>query len=159
MSLLFSLILLLQGPAAAPPVVTVSPAAELVVPVQGSADATLSVTINEGFHIQANPASERYLVPARLELREDPRVRLGKPIYPPGRQHRLRGADTDLSTYEGRFSIHVSVEASGQEETSLVVEGRLHYQACNDRVCLRPASVPVRIPLRIRAQASESGRR
>jgi hypothetical protein len=139
------------------PVVTVSPPTELVVPARGAADARLEIKIKEGFHIQANPASERYLVPARLELQEDPRLRLGKPVYPPGRPHRLKGADKDLSTYEGTFDIRVPLEANGPQPATLAIEGRLHYQACNDRVCLRPASVPVRIRLRIRESGTPSG--
>jgi len=32
----------------------------------------------------------------------------------------------------------------------LALEGRLRCQACDDRVCLRPAEIPVRVPVRIR---------
>lgn len=154
---LVATLLVVQASTGTPPVVTVSPPGELVVSTQAAAEATLEVTIKKGFHIQANPASERYLIPARLELQTDPRVRVGKPVYPAGRPHRLRGADKDLSTYEGTFVIRVPVEASRPEPATLGIEGRLHYQACDDRVCLRPTSVPVRIPVRIRASGSQEG--
>jgi hypothetical protein len=31
----------------------------------------------------------------------------------------------------------------------LVLEGTLEYQACNNVVCLKPSSTPVRVPMRI----------
>jgi hypothetical protein len=146
--------LLLAQASPAPPVVSVSPPVELVLAPGAAAEARLEVTIKQGFHIQANPASEKYLVPARLELDENPRLRLGQPTYPPGRPHRLKGADKDLSTYEASFVIRLPVEASGTEPGALAIEGRLHYQACDDRVCLRPTSIPVCIPVRITADRS-----
>jgi hypothetical protein len=30
-----------------------------------------------------------------------------------------------------------------------MLKGTLRYQACNDLVCLKPSSVPVRLPVRI----------
>ena len=154
------------APPSPPAVVTVAPPAEVAIVAGGRAEAQVVVTIREGFHIQANPASEPYLIPARLELAGDPRVRVGKSVYPPGRPYRLRGASSDLSTYEGTFVIGVPLEASKPprstagavttEPTSLVLEGALHYQACDDRVCLRPSSVPVRLPLRIEPRPAKA---
>ena len=78
----------------------------------------LGVVVSEGFHLQANPASEKYLVPTKLELGQDSGVKPEKPVYPSGRPHRLQGASSDLSIYEGRFEIRVPLHASPEATTS-----------------------------------------
>lgn len=121
----------------------------------GRAEARVVATVARGFRIQANPAAEPFLVPAKLELEGDERVRVGQPVYPPGQPHRLRGADDDLSIYEGTVVFHLPLEATpssiskGEEVVTVVLDGRLQYQACNDVVCLKPSSVAVRLPVRI----------
>ena len=57
--------------------------------------------------------------------------------------------------YEGEVAIRVPVKArvgpvAGTAD-EVVVVGRLRYQACNERVCLRPAEAPVEIRVRRRA--------
>ena len=69
----------------------------------GRAEARLVAKIKKGFRIQANPASNRFLVPAQLKLVEDKRVRAGDPRYPPGTPYRLRGTSSDLSVYKGEL--------------------------------------------------------
>lgn len=130
-----------------PPVVSVRADPARIAP-GGTALAGLEVTVAEGFHVQANPASEPHLIPLRLELGEAPGLRAGIPVYPPGTPYRLRGALSDLSTCEGTFTVRVPLEAAPDApagETAL--DGRLHYQACDARVCLRPSSVPVTLPV------------
>jgi thiol:disulfide interchange protein DsbD len=147
-------LLFLAAPAPAIPkvIVTVKGPEPVAVVVGGQAKARITATVAEGFSIQANPAAQPYLIPASLDLEDDERVRVGPVEYPPGRPHRLRGADSDLSIYQGTFVLRVPVEAtpvSDGEPVETVLEGTLRYQACNDVVCLKPASVPVSLPVRI----------
>ncbi len=133
-----------------PPVVTVSAPGTVEIRAGGKREAAISVTVAEGFHVQANPASEPYLIPLRLELAEGAGFRIGKPLYPEGRPYRLRGADRDLSTYEGTFAVRWLLEVPKDAPVGeLTVEGALRYQACDTRVCLRPATVPFTLRVRI----------
>ena len=141
------------APSSLPAIVRVAtPAVAIVAGERGEIEIVASIT--EGFRIQANPASEPFLVPARLELPGDGRVRVGAPVYPPGKAYRLRGADEDLSVYEGRLVIRVPLEAraaAGDESPGeTVLDGRLHYQACNELVCLRPSSAAVQVRVSLR---------
>lgn len=144
------LLLALAGtaPAGPPAVVTVAPAAVTLVAGERS-EVEVVARIDEGFRIQANPASEPFLVPARLELPGDERVRVGTPVYPPGKAYRLRGADEDLSVYQGTVVIRVPLEARPVDGDAspgeIILAGRLHYQACNELVCLRPSSAAVQV--------------
>src|SRR5262249_17907169 len=109
-----------------------------------------SVAVSEGYHLQANPASEDYLIPTRLELKNSGGVTVGKISYPPGKPYRLNGAEKDLQTYHGNFEIIVLLKASGAARPSkCTLQGRLHYQACDSKTCLFPASVPLTITVKI----------
>jgi thiol:disulfide interchange protein DsbD len=150
------LILAAQAPAIPRVVVSVAEPEEVSVAAGGRAEARVVATVAEGFRIQANPAAEPFLVPASLELEGDERVRVGRPEYPTGKPHRLRGADDDLSIYEGTVVISVPLEATrpavaDAESAEVLLEGRLRFQACNDVVCLRPSSVPVRLLVKIQS--------
>jgi hypothetical protein len=139
---------LLQAPR--PPVVRVAEPTAVVVAPGGKAQARISVTIAPGFHVQANPASQPNLIPLRLALKERPPLRVGDSRYPPGKSHRLQGSEFELSVYDGTIELGVSIEAAKDAapvETAL--EGSLRYQACDDRVCLRPQELPVRLPVRV----------
>lgn len=137
---------LLAGSAAAverKPVVTVEAAPVRLVPGV-SAEARIAVEVAEGFHLQANPASEEYLVATKLEVPGGEGVETGRPIYPRGRPYRLKGALDALSTYEARFEIRLPLKASAAAAPGEhVLRGTLHYQACDAKTCLFPASLPV----------------
>jgi hypothetical protein len=148
-----------------PPAVVTLVEPELVTLVPGgTAEARLAFTIADGFKLQANPASDRFLVAAELELEADELIHTGSPVYPPGKPYRLRGASSDLAIYEGSFAVAVPLEAwAGAPEATtsgpeVVLEGVLRYQACNPERCLRPSTIPVRFPVRIAAPAAASQR-
>jgi hypothetical protein len=154
------LLLALAAPAA-PAVVTAS--APLVSLGSGErGEVEIVARIRQGFRVQANPASTPFLVPARLELGGDERVEVGSPAYPPGQPYRLRGAAEDLSVYEGEIVIRVPLEArpaaGGAEPGESVLSGRLHYQACNERMCLRPSSALVEVRVSVRPDRREGKR-
>jgi DsbC/DsbD-like thiol-disulfide interchange protein len=144
----------------APPVPVTVQAEEVRVAAGGTVEARVRVMIRPGFHVQANPPAEEFLVPLTVDLPEAPPVRVGLPVYPPGRPHRLRGATLDLLTYEGAVSVRVPlrVERDGASSRveSVVLRGSLRYQACDDRVCLRPATAPLRLAVRVSGQGTPS---
>jgi hypothetical protein len=138
---------LLRAEAPSPPApLTIAPPAPLLVKPGRAAEARIDVRVEEGFYVQANPASEPHLVPLRLDLPGDEAIEVGPVVYPTGRSHRLRGATHDLSVYEGSFALAVPLTARpGAPAGEVRLRGALHYQACNDRVCLRPALAPVEL--------------
>jgi hypothetical protein len=72
----------------------------------------------------------------------------GPPVYPGGEPYLLEGGDEILMTYAGEFEIVVPVfaaDAVAPGDHSVV--GELHYQACNSRMCLFPASVRVELEI------------
>lgn len=158
---LWLLALALQAPAVPDVIVTVEPLEALSLVEGEAATGRVVATVAEGFKIQANPAADRFLVPATLTLEPDDRVLAGAPRYPEGKPHRLQGASSDLAIYEGTVEILVPLTApaapsAGEGRGSdagtgpvVVLQGELKFQACNAVLCLKPASVPVRLPVSI----------
>lgn len=131
-------------------VLTVQPPVLITLVVGEVAEARITVVVAEGYHIQANPASSEFLVPARLELKARGGVRPGQPVYPPGRPYRLEGTSSDLMTYKGTFEIVVPLEVSESARPgNRILQGVLHHQACDERSCLFPASVPVKLTVQV----------
>ena len=92
----------------------------------------LRLTIREGWHVNANPPSFKYLIPT--EVQGDVRnVR-----YPEGETFKFSFSDAALSVYSGSISIRGEVDPG-------VSDLRLVYQACDDTRCLAP--VEKAIPL------------
>ena len=157
MNLSVALTLLLLSTADArvrPPVVTVRAPEPVKLMAGESVESRVAVIVAAGYHLQANPASEDYLVATRLELKATEDVSIGKLNYPKGKPYRLNGADKEIQTYEGSFEIGVPLKVSGSVRSGKrVLQGRLHYQACDSKTCLFPTSVPVTVTLEIVASS------
>ncbi len=144
------LLVLTAGAGTPQPVFSVRAPETIVAAVGESVEARISVTVAQGYHVQANPASEDYLIPTRLELKATRDIAVGKPAYPSGEPYRLSGADKDLQTYEGTFAIGIPVKIARNARLGRqTVEGRLHYQACDAKTCLPPASAQVTLTIEI----------
>ncbi len=116
----------------------------------GKAEAVVNVKINPGFHIQANPASTPQLIPTKVEIATKPGLELGATIYPPGKAYHLESSDAEISTYEGAIAIRIPVSATETAKPGKrVLEGKLHFQACNDKICFFPGSAGIKISVKV----------
>jgi DsbC/DsbD-like thiol-disulfide interchange protein len=147
-------------PASPPPVVAVEEPALVSVAAGGATEARITVMVASGYHVQANPASDQFLVPLQLELKSTGGVRPEQPHYPPGQPYQLEGAANDLLTYGGTVELVVPLRASPSARPGhRVLQGTLRYQACDTRACLFPAAVPVSVPVRVVAGVAAAARR
>jgi len=132
--------------------VSVGAVAATELPAGLSATVIVPVTIADGYHVQANPAARPFLVPLELTIAAAADLEVGAPGYPPGRAHRLAGSDEDLATYEGTIRITLPITARGDlAPGERTLEGGLRYQACDERRCYAPATVPIAIPIAVTA--------
>ena len=124
------------------PVVRVVGMERLSVAPGASQDTEIRITVVEGFHVQANPAADEFLIPLTLEFVSGDGFEVTDIRYPPGEPYRLQGADEDLLVYGGTFAVPVTVRASADaREEAVAARGRLRYQACDERICLAPATL------------------
>ena len=108
------------------------------------------VNIAQAWHINANPAGEPDLIPTTLIVKAPSTVVIDRIVYPTGKRTTVSWADQPVALYTGRAIIlveaHVRPDAT---PAPLTLGANLHYQACNDRVCLAPVTTPLRITTEI----------
>jgi DsbC/DsbD-like thiol-disulfide interchange protein len=131
-------------------IVTILPAKPVIAVRGETVQLTVRSKIKKGFHIQANPAANEFLIAATLTMSADKNVIPGKPVYPPGNAYRLEGSTEDLLTYDDEVTIKLPVkvlESASPGKTDIT--GELRFQACDDTKCFYPRSIPVVIPVEI----------
>ncbi len=116
-------------------------------------------------HVYA-PGVEHY-IPLQLALDNAPGYELRPAVYPQARMLSLPVIHETVPVFEGRFTVaqdvvlalESNVVAPGETKT-LVIRGHLTYQACDQRECFAPASVPVNWRVKVlpldRARAPEA---
>jgi len=108
-------------------------------PAAGAVLLELTLRIDAGWHVNANPASFDYLVPTRLLIEGAVPRRIA---YPPGKSFRARFAPEAIQVYEGEVTILAEFAPGAVSR----LRARLSVQACNEEVCLAPSTLAV--PLR-----------
>ena len=101
---------------------------------------TLTVTLEPGWHVNANNPDRPYLIPTTLEIEPPAGTTIESIRYPEAIVRSLAfAAGMPLRLYEGTFAIRVRLVGSVPRH----FEARLSYQACNDETCLPPRTLPV----------------
>ncbi len=117
----------------------------------GTAEYPLELNILKGFHIQANPASQEYLIAVTAKLQPLDGITIGDPIYPRGIPFRLKGSNRDISTYENKVVIKIPITvANTASPGEIILKGTLRYQGCDAELCFPPATIPIEAKLRIK---------
>jgi uncharacterized protein len=108
-------------------------------PAGGTARFAVVIDIENGWHINTNPARPDFAIPTTVVVKAKHGTKVTKVEYPKGHDFRIEGLDEPMSVYEGRVvlfgTLAVPKEASRQTE-ELTVE--VKFQACNDKQCLAP---------------------
>jgi thiol:disulfide interchange protein DsbD len=110
------------------------------------------------WHANANPPSDKSLIPTTLTWNVPASVVIERVTYPAGKAVKLEWADKPVSLYEGRVVIvtegRVREDAAGG---ALKIEGKLRYQACDNETCQPPKSLPVRVEAMVTGTAKLKG--
>lgn len=114
--------------------------------VSGANDRELMVTlnINDGWHVNANPASLDFLIPTTVSTWV-----AGKPVatrtaYPSGKASGINLQDTDIKVYNDNTRIRLTLDPTVTDQINqgapLTVSVRV--QSCNDTgICLAPSDL------------------
>jgi thiol:disulfide interchange protein DsbD len=106
--------------------------------------------IADGWHINSNHPIGDYAIPTRIEVTPPPQVSVGALVYPEARLVTLAFAGADkLAVFTGavQFKIPIKATAEFRQGVGAPAKIELHYQACNDSQCLRPATIGTTIDL------------
>ena len=112
-------------------------------------DVPLKLTIRLGHHINSNTPAEDYLIPTALTWDAGPLAPRGV-TYPKAESVRYEFAEKPLLVYSGTITIASRFTVpSSAPHGPLTLTGRLRYQACTDKMCLPPRTLPVSVPVKI----------
>lgn len=115
-------------------------------------EVTLFATIKKGFHVNSSQPTLDYLIPTRVELLDAPGFALEKASFPEGELKAFGFApDEPLSVYEGVVRVPLKLRTKKDAAAGAhTVRLAFHYQACNDRLCLRPAFREATLKIQLR---------
>ncbi len=121
-----------------------SPPKQELVKLSGTIDrggrGVVTATIETGWHIQSAHPLDTFTIPTTLSVDG-----LVQADYPP---HEVKSftfsGGTKLAVYEGTIKIPFTAKLKSGATT---VTASLHYQACNDKVCLPPRTATTEIAL------------
>ena len=101
----------------------------------------VTLTIDPGYHVNANPASADYLMPTVVTIPDVPDAKIA---YPAGQLFKPKFSPEGISVYEGSIAITAELPKGGL--TSAAREPlRIEVQACTTQICLPPAILTVRL--------------
>lgn len=124
---------------ASPQRITAKRGASITEPIQ--------ITVQSGYHVNSNKPRDEFLVPLKLRWDRGPlattRVR-----YPVAQQ--VKVGDETLDVFTGTFVLNTEFTVPANATPGIaMMQGTLHYQACDNVSCKRPASVAVQIPVTV----------
>jgi hypothetical protein len=100
-----------------------------------------------GIHVYS-PGNRNYIA---VSLQLDPLrgVRADEPVYPAGEDYVFGELKELVKVYQRPFQIRQSivVERPASKTAAMTITGTLRYQACDDRVCFRPATIPLKVTI------------
>lgn len=130
-------------------VLTIAPSPRLTIQRGGTAEYTLKAQLPAGFHVNSNMPGDDYLIPIKLTWNKDP-LEAEEVMYPKGQAEKLSFSPNPISVYTGTFEIGTRFKAPAGAMPGLAfMNGKLRYQACNNKECLPPRTVDVRVTLEI----------
>lgn len=117
---------------------------EQVAVAAGKASAiALHFRVSPGLHINSHSPSGDSLIPTTFSIPADAGVRLDAAHYPAGAEITLAvDPGTRLSVYTGEFVVQAQIVSAPGDH---LVEGKLRYQACDNRECMPPRTITVPI--------------
>ncbi|MDE2149321.1 MAG: thioredoxin domain-containing protein [Gammaproteobacteria bacterium] len=98
----------------------------------------VTVDIDAGYHINANPASDPALIPTQLTLDGQSALQVD---YPQPQIFKPAFASQGLAVYTGQVALQARLPA-GQ---AAPLKAALRVQACNDQYCLAPATLKLTV--------------
>lgn len=118
----------------------------------------VTLNIKHPYHVNANPASEKFLIPTSVTIDPVPGITFASPQYPKGLQREFAfTGGKKIAVYEGKVVIRVPATPSqGLKPGEITVRGKVNYQACDDKSCYPPGNLPFTLKLRVGAASASA---
>jgi len=118
------------------------------VPAGGSARVSVALQIATGWHINANPAANENSIATEVAIASAAGLSAAPPVYPSPKVEKLSFDPEPLLVFDGATTVPLSVKAAATATTGAhTLKGSIRFQACNDQVCLPPATLAFDVPV------------
>ena len=112
--------------------------------------AAVVADVESGYHINDHVPSLDYLIPTELKLQPAAPLTIGDTKYPKGSPQKFSFLETPISVYQGKLVVGAEIKvALDAKPGTYDLKGSLDYQACNDRACLPPTSLPLTLSVKV----------
>lgn len=117
----------------------------------GSGEAVVRLTIQNGYHINANPPTYPYLIATVLEAPAANGVSIARVSYPKPISRKFVFAEKSLAVYEGDTEVKATIKADkAAQPGQQPLAAKLRIQACDEAVCYAPGTLDLVIPVSIK---------
>ncbi|HJR06964.1 MAG TPA: protein-disulfide reductase DsbD domain-containing protein [Pyrinomonadaceae bacterium] len=116
-----------------------------------TADVNVHLSITSGYHVNANPATEKFLIPTSLNVKPDAGITVEKTTYPKPLTKKFPFAEVPLAVYEGDAVIKLTLNASREAQKGQHTLGAdIRVQPCDDEKCYPPSTIKTGVEVTIR---------
>jgi len=117
----------------------------------GSSAVEVHISIQPGYHVNANPPTFSYLKATELSLDPGDGLSIGYITYPGAVTKKFSFADQPLAVYEGDATISATLKATPKATKGpRTLAAKLKVQACDDQVCYAPGTIDLSIPISVK---------
>jgi hypothetical protein len=121
------------------------------IPVGSSGEGTLRLTIQSGYHVNANPPTYPYLIATDLQIDSAEGISTGPVKYPAALTRQFPFAEKPLAVYEGETELKTMIRPDKSATPGpRSLSAKLRVQACDDQVCYPPGTINLSIPVTIK---------
>ena len=114
----------------------------------GSGEGIVRLSIQSGYHVNANPPTYPYLIATALEVAPAAGISAGPIIYPPPINTKFPFAEKPIAVYEGETQIRTTLRADKTAKPGeYSLTAKLRIQACDNQVCYPPGTRDLAIPV------------
>ncbi|HWP42155.1 MAG TPA: protein-disulfide reductase DsbD domain-containing protein [Blastocatellia bacterium] len=113
-------------------------------------EVAIVIDIEDGYHINSNRPAEDFLIPTSLKLERLSGISTGRVTYPKAKVQKFEVSEKPMSVYDGKAVIKFTARALRSiAPGSHTLKAKLTVQACDDKQCLRPQTLPIDIPIEV----------
>ena len=112
--------------------------------VQKGSSVTVTITIPDNWHVNANIAADEFLKPSSIEIAAMG-IKFGEPKWPEPIKEYSEALDLENLVFKGRFEVVLPVDSVEADYDTLTTNVTFHYQACDNSICLAPSKKTIKI--------------
>jgi hypothetical protein len=108
-----------------------------------------TIHVKDGYHVNSHTPADEYLIPLKFTF-DSGALQLVSVDFPEPSMQKFAFSEKPVSVFDGSFKTvaKLKVPESAPPGPAKLV-GKLRYQACNDRMCLPPRTLEIKVPVEI----------